>query len=287
MKQAKRVRIKYGPDDWHFGDLRLPEGGGPHPVALVIHGGFWRARYGLDLMDRMCDDLTGRALATWNIEYPRVGHDGGGWPGTLLDVAKAADYLRVLAPAYNLDLARVAAIGHSAGGHLGLWLAGRHRLPAGGALSVARREPLPLRGVVSLAGVCDLELMWQVRQVESPVAAFLGGTPAEQPGRYALASPIRLLPLGVPQVLAHGTEDENVPLAVSERYREAAAAAGDDVQMITLPGVEHFKVIDPRPTCGRRSSLRSCGSSAKRNDAQPVDIGTQMWLYIKQCHCWQ
>lgn len=240
----QRIRIQYGPGEHHFGDLRLPEGAGPHPVALVIHGGFWRARYGLDLMDPMCDDLTRRGLATWNIEYRRVGHDGGGWPGTLLDVANAADHLRTLAPAYNLNLGRVAAIGHSAGGHLGLWLAARHRVPAGSA-ATPPGQPLPLRGVVSLAGVCDLELMWQVRQEESPVAAFLGGTPAEQPERYAQASPIRLLPLGVPQVLVHGTDDANVPLAVSEGYHEAAVAAGDDVQMILLPGVEHFKVIDP------------------------------------------
>lgn len=238
------IRIAYGPGEWQFGDLRLPDGAGPHPVALVIHGGFWRVRYGLDLMDRLSEDFTARGLATWNIEYRRVGHEDGGWPGTLTDVARAADHLRALAPDYRLDLSRVVSIGHSAGGHLALWLAARHCLPAGSAVTTTA-DPLRLRGAISLAGVCDLELMWAVRQEESPVAAFLEGTPAEQPERYALASPVRLLPLGVPQVLVHGTADTTVPLQVSARYREAAAAAGDDVTLVELPGVEHMKVIDP------------------------------------------
>lgn len=240
---SKVIRSTYGDDEWHFGDLRLPAGEGPHPVALIIHGGFWKAQYGLDLMDAMSDDLTSKGFATWNIEYRRTGHAGGAFPGTLADVGAAADHLRQLATEYPLDLTRVVAIGHSAGGHLALWLAGRHRLSAGSELHV--EAPLPLRGVVSLAGVTDLHLMWEVRQENSPVVAFLGGTPDQVADRYSQASPAQLLPLGVPQVLVHGTEDEDVPLVLSTSYWKKALAIGDPVEMVELPGVEHFKVIDP------------------------------------------
>jgi acetyl esterase/lipase len=241
---ADKIKIAYGDNEWHFGELRLPVGDGPHPVALVIHGGFWYHPYGLDLMDAMADDLTARGCATWNIEYRRVGHEGGGWPGTLLDVAHAADYLRELAKSYPLDLTRVVAIGHSAGGHLALWLGARHKLPEDSDVYMA--NPLPLTGIVSQAGVTDLDLMWEVRQVDSPVVRFLEGTPEELPVRYAHASPRRLLPLGVPQVLVHGVDDVNVPLVLSTSYEKAARQAGDNVRLIELPGVEHFKVIDPK-----------------------------------------
>lgn len=238
------TRLAYGDGEWQFGDLRIPEREGPHPVALIIHGGFWKAQYGLDLMDRMAEDFTARGLATWNIEYRRVGHDGGGWPGTLIDVAAAADYLRELAPKYHLDLQKVVSIGHSAGGHLALWLAARRRLPEGSILSTAQ-DPLALKGAISLAGVTNLQLMWEARQENSPVVGFLGGTPMEFPERYELASPAQCLPLQVPQILVHGTEDDIVPLVLSTSYLTIAQEAGDKVNLVEIPGVEHFKVIDP------------------------------------------
>ncbi|MGB8953899.1 MAG: alpha/beta hydrolase [Tumebacillaceae bacterium] len=237
------IRIAYGLGDYHFGELRLPEGEGPHPVALIIHGGFWGAAYGLDLMDRMAEDFTARGLATWNIEYRRVGNEGGGWSGTLLDVGRATDHLRELAKEYPLDLGHVVVIGHSAGGHLALWVAGRHRLPQGRELAV--ESPLPVKAAVSLAGVNDLRLMSIARPGHEAVKLFLGGNADEVPERCAQANPAELLPLGVPQVLIHGTEDVNVPLMLSTEYLPAALAAGDDVQLVELPGVEHFKVIDP------------------------------------------
>ena len=237
------IRIAYGPGEFHFGELRLPEGDGPFPVALIIHGGFWKAAYGLDLMDRMAEDFTARGLATWNIEYRRVGNEGGGWPGTLLDAGRATDHLRELAKEYPLDLDHVVAIGHSAGGHLALWVAGRHRLPQGSEL--AAELPLPVKGAVSLAGVNDLRLIYAARPEHEGVIRFLGAKPDEAPERYAQASPAELLPLGVPQVLIHGTEDVDVPLVLSTEYLAAAQAAGDDVRLVELPGVEHFKVIDP------------------------------------------
>jgi acetyl esterase/lipase len=243
MAETNVIRSTYGENEWHFGELRLPAGEGPHPVALIVHGGFWKAEYGLDLMDKMAEDFTARGWATWNIEYRRYGHEGGAYPGTLLDVGAAADHLRELAQQYPLDLAKVVAIGHSAGGHLALWLAGRHRLPADSELAVA--SPLALKGVVSLAGVTDMHRMWEVRQEDSPVANFLGGTLEQVPDRYAQTSPVLLLPLGVPQILVHGMEDEWVPFELSASYLPKALAAGDAVELAALPGVEHFKVIDP------------------------------------------
>lgn len=243
---AAPIRLAYGTGEWQFGDLRLPDGPGPHPVVLSIHGGFWKAKYGLDENEKLSAWFAGQGYATWNIEYSRVGHPGGGWPGTLLDVAAAADHLRRLAVPYSLDLDRVVAIGHSAGGHLALWLAGRHRLPLGSELFQA--QPLPLRGVISLAGVADLELMFQIHQERnlaldaSPVPGLLGAVPQQVPDRVASGSPVRLAPLGLPTVLIHGAEDQIVPPQVAESY---AQAAGAEAELLVLPGVEHFKVVDP------------------------------------------
>lgn len=237
------TRLFYGAGEQHYGDLSLPEGAGPFPVVLLVHGGFWKAAYGLHLMDEMAEDFVARGYAVWNIEYRRVGHDGGGWPGTLLDVADAADFLRTVAREHPLDLTRVIAIGHSAGGHLALWLAARHRLSADSILHTD--DPLKLSGVVSLAGVSDLEQMWEIRQQDSPVANFLGGTPAEVPDRYRQACPTCLLPLGTRVVLIHGTDDDNVPHELSAKFLMDASVAGDDVTMVSLKGVEHFKVITP------------------------------------------
>src|SRR5260370_3919740 len=115
--------MAYGTESLQFGELYLPGEPGPHRTVILIHGGYWPARYGLDLMTGLAEDLAARGYAAWNIEYRRVGDPGGGWPGTLLDVAFAADYLRILAPTYALDLQRVVSLGHSAGGHLAIWLA--------------------------------------------------------------------------------------------------------------------------------------------------------------------
>src|SRR5947209_5684909 len=123
------VRLPYGPEYLQFGELYLPAGDGPFPVIPLIHGGYWRARYDLTLMDGLAEDLARRGYAAWNIEYRRVGDEGGGWPGTFLDVALATDYLRELAITYPLNLQKVVTMGHSAGGHLALWLVARSRIP--------------------------------------------------------------------------------------------------------------------------------------------------------------
>jgi acetyl esterase/lipase len=238
------ARLAYGAGEFQFGDLRVPGGAGPHPALVVIHGGFWRARYNLLHIGHLCAALTASGVATWSVEYRRLGNPGGGWPGTLQDVTTAAGHLRAIAPQYHLDLARVAAIGHSAGGHLALWLAGCHCLKRGDPLFMA--DPLPLVGAVSLAGVADLRRAWELGLSSNVVEDFLGGTPRQVPERYASASPIELLPLGVPQALVHGTEDDSVPFEISTRYHAAALAAGDPVDLVALPGAGHFEVIDPR-----------------------------------------
>jgi acetyl esterase/lipase len=237
-------RIAYGADDPNqFGELRLPEGAGPWPLAICLHGGFWRARYDLVHLGHLCAALTAAGIATWNVEYRRVGHESGGWPETFLDVGRGADYVRELALVYPLDLARVVTVGHSAGGHLALWLAGRMRVPTGS--EIASADPIALHGAVSLAGVMDLARAYALGLSADATGDFLGGSPEEVPDRYAAASPAALLPLGIAQLLVHGTVDDSAPFELSEKYVEAARAAGDEATLLALPGAGHFEVIDP------------------------------------------
>ncbi|TCP26609.1 acetyl esterase/lipase [Scopulibacillus darangshiensis] len=241
-----KKRKYYGDKDFQYGDLRLPDSVGPFPVAVVIHGGFWRSAYGLDLMDDFCEALTAKGIATWNIEYRRVGH-AGGWPGTLIDAARATDYLPKLQNDFNIDLDRVITIGHSAGGHLALWLAGRHNLPEDSELNVSP-APIKLCGAISLAGVSDLALMQEVHELRGendPVKDFLEGSPKDVPERYAQASPIQLLPIGIQQVLIHGSLDIEVPVGISHHYIQAAKESGDNAGLIEMPSAEHYKLIDP------------------------------------------
>lgn len=237
-------RIPYGTDPLQFGDLRLPPGPGPHPVAVIIHGGCWQAQYDLNHIGPVSAALTRAGIATWTPEYRRIGNPGGGWPGTFQDVARATDYLRTLAQQFPLDLNRVVLAGHSAGGHLALWLAARDNLPRESPLFSP--DPLPVRGVVSLAGITDLRTYGTMPgSCNSAVAPLLGGTPDEVPERYAQASPIELLPLGVPQRLVHGALDPTVPPDQSRRFEARARAKGDDSRLILLEGAGHFDVIAP------------------------------------------
>ncbi|MSP13425.1 MAG: alpha/beta hydrolase [Chloroflexi bacterium] len=240
---AGNIRIPYGPGEFHFGDLRLPDTPPPYPTLTMIHGGFWRSQYGLDHTGHLCAALTAAGCATWSIEYRRLGNPGGGWPGTFQDVAQAIGHLRLLAPHYHLDLQRLVLMGHSAGGHLALWLAGAGRIPPGNPLHA---PDLPrCRAAISLAGVIDLRHAWQLGLSQGIVEQLLG-SPAAYPERYATASPIELLPLGIRQILLHGTEDTNVPIEISQRYYNTALAHGDDITLISLPQMGHFEPIDPQ-----------------------------------------
>lgn len=238
------VRITYGDAPSQFGELRLPAGPGPHPLAIGIHGGFWRARYGLSHYGHVAAALTAMGFASWSIEYRRIGEEGGGWPGTLLDVGAAADFARELAQRYPLDLARTITVGHSAGGHLALWLAGRARIDPASELWQA--DPLPIALAVPLAGVADLRASWGLALSDQVTGEFLGGSPDAVPERYAAASPRELLPLGVRQLVVHGHDDDSVPFAIGQSYALAAQAAGDMVELLELPDTDHFAVIDPR-----------------------------------------
>jgi acetyl esterase/lipase len=224
-------RIAYGNDRFQFGDLRLPSTDGPHAVAIVIHGGFWRAKYDLEYMSSVCDALTAAGVATWNVEYRRLGNRGAGFPGTFEDVGSGYDHLHLIAPRLDLDLSRVIAVGHSAGGHLAMWLASQKKL---------------LKGVISLAGVLDLRRAWELQLSNGVVAEFIGGSPAEVPERYEFASPIEQLPFRLPQKVFHGTADDSVPFEISERFVQAAHLHGDDPELIKLEGVGHFELVDPQ-----------------------------------------
>ena len=171
--ETPALRVRYGAGHAHqFGDLRCPLGPGPHPLVVVVHGGFWLAAYDLQLLRPLCDALCASGYATWNIEYRRIGDAGGGWPGTFLDVAAAADHVRGLASAHHLDLRQVTSLGHSAGGHLALWLAARRWLREG---ELARRSPLALKRAVALAGIGDLRRAWEMGF--EVVGQLLGGAP--------------------------------------------------------------------------------------------------------------
>ena len=219
---------RYGRTRSQFAELFRPEGAEPRGVAVVIHGGFWRAHYGRKLMHPLCDDLVARGWAAWNLEYRRLGSlSGGGYPWTLADVAAAVDHLQETCLARFLQ-GRVVAIGHSAGGHLAAWLATRND---------AR---VPVTGVVAQAGVLDLRLASELQLSRGVVHEFLGGTPAEVPDRYAQASPAERLPLGVPALLTHGGRDEIVPPVMSERFAHAAGA-----ELVLEPVEDHFGHLDP------------------------------------------
>lgn len=239
---AADQRIAYGKDEFQFGELRLPKTAGPHPVAVVIHGGCWMSQYGLGYMGHISAALTEAGIATWNIEYRRVGNVGGGWPGTFEDAARATDYLREIAGKYSLDLNRVVIVGHSAGGHLALLLAARKRFPKDSSLYSA--NPLPLRGIVSLAGITDLRKTGTACDKE--VIQLMSGEAKDKAALYNLASPIELLPLGVKQKIVQGGADNIIPMVMATDYAEAAKKKKDDVELIALKEADHFQLVDPK-----------------------------------------
>jgi acetyl esterase/lipase len=239
--------VRYGTHPSQYGVVSLPDGPGPWPVAVVIHGGFWRTAYAADLTYDLAEDLMRHGFAALNVEYRRVGegsvHGGGGWPATCLDVAAAVDLLAATGQtlaAGRLDLSRVIAIGHSAGGHLAAWLAGRGSLPAHapGASPVVR-----LTGFISLAGVLNLTLALTQNLGAGAIRNFLGDWADDAEAR-SLACPSALLPMGVRSVCVHGTADDDVPISQSQRFVAAARRTGDDSRLLVLPGIDHYSLID-------------------------------------------
>jgi acetyl esterase/lipase len=238
------TRIHYGNDHVQFVELRFPSGKGPFPLLFVVHGGFWQAVYDLSHIGHLCSALTSRGIITCNIEYRRIGNPGGGWPGTFQDISLATHkILETLSLDARFDQARTAILGHSAGGHLALWLVGSHRINKGSTLHANERQTITR--AVSLAGVCDLRLAWKQKLGHGIVSRLMGGTPDEHPDRYDSGSPIVFLPTGARQVLVHGTADNIVPVSQSEGFVEKAVKLGDQATLVKLDGIGHFELIDP------------------------------------------
>ncbi len=239
-------RIAYGDHPMQFGDLRIPEGEGPWPFAILIHGGCWQSIASLQYFDRVAEAITAMGVVTWNIEYRPVDVEGGGWPGTFLDVANGVDKLRDIALEYDLGMERVITLGHSAGGHLALWAAGRPRVADNSELYV--EDPLPVGGVVSLAGIPELR---RYRALDPPtcgegiVDRLMGGGPRQVPDRYLHGSPFQMLPLNVAQIHITGRNDDIVPFRQVSRYNYESQSAGDDSQLIVVDDAGHYEVVWP------------------------------------------
>lgn len=247
------TRIAYGQDSLQFGDLRLPAGSGPFPVAIVIHGGCYLSKYAnLRNTAALAEALTVAGIATWNIEYRRYDHPGGGWPGTFSDVAEATDYLRTLGKLHPLDLTRVVTTGHSAGGQMALWLASRRQLRAG--MTLYRANPLDVHGVVALGPITDMG-EYQKRQMRScgnpAIESVLGGLPDAVPDRRQMVSPIDRLPLGVPTILVAGEQDAISSRSSLHAYALAARKRGDSVEVRSAMDEGHFEVLAPSRQTGK------------------------------------
>lgn len=229
------LRVSYGSDPNQFIDLRLPSKNTVHPLVVNIHGGFWRAKYSLDHAGHLCAALTAKGIATANVEYRRIGNDGGGWPGTFSDLRSALQFVVQNAQKHGFDKQRVVVMGHSAGGQLALCLASRER---------------SVLGAISLAGVVDLQQAYQLHLSHDAVVEFLGGTPSEVPEHYREADPMKLSITHAQQWLIHGSSDDTVPPAFSREYVERkekyAGAAKEDVHLLEIAGADHFDLIDPK-----------------------------------------
>ncbi len=250
------MRVLYGDDPSQFADLWLPDGDGRHRVVVLIHGGFWRTGYCLDLMDALARSLVDAGIAAWNIEYRRVGGpsdggSGGGWPTTFDDAAAAVDHLAALPDElrHRLDLTNVATVGHSAGGHLATWLAARTRLPAGAPWAnptVVPTVAISQAGVLDLArGIADDLGDRACLGVLADPASTADLEPHEIDRRVALASPAELVPLDARIVAIHGALDDRVPIDQSTGFIDVALAAASDASLVTLEGADHFVHINP------------------------------------------
>lgn len=245
-------RIHYGAGPNQFGDLWLPQTQASSLVPLIVffHGGWWMSEYDLSYAGYLCDALKKEGVAVWSVEYRRVGKTGGGWPTTFQDAAAGFDYAVKLAKSYPLDLSRVITMGHSAGGHLAFWVAGRHHIDLHSEIYQPRPQ-VPLLGAISLAGAVDLRLTLDLsghstfahdRQI---IYNLMGGRPQDLPQRYNAGNPGDLLPFHVPQVVIQGTADDEIPPELPSRWAEMSRKLGDTVTVKILPSVSHPDLVDP------------------------------------------
>nr|WP_053000105.1 alpha/beta hydrolase [Sphingomonas sp. Y57] len=242
------ARLRYADDSpLQFGDLRIPANAPPpagHPVIIFLHGGGWMSDWNKDYSDALVENLSREGFAPWSVEYRRLGNAGGGFPRTFLDVSRAADFVEALSGKYPLDLDRVIVVGHSAGGHLALWLAGRRNVPPASVIAPSK-PPLRLRGAVVVASVSSLEDALEKSGRQSTLSILGATTLEEARRRYAEASPDRLLPLDGRLRVIDGSKDAEWRIASNTLFAERARAAGNDVGRIILQGANHFDVVTP------------------------------------------
>jgi acetyl esterase/lipase len=234
--ETSSLRHFYGPDPSQYGDLHFPAGHRRPGTVVLIHGGWWGPKYGADNLDSAASDLAGRGWVVWNIEYRRLGL-AGGYPATLQDAAAAIEYLAAL-KAVNTE--RVVAVGHSAGGHLAAWAAGRSKLAPG---APGAGPAVELTAVISLAGVLDLGAAAREKIGNGAVTDFMGGSPRKCPERYAVADPLPQVPIAATVRCVHARADDRVPFAQSVTYVAAAQASGQDAQLLEVDG-GHFSIAD-------------------------------------------
>jgi acetyl esterase/lipase len=248
VRCMSRMTFCYGPFPNQDGDLHLPDAKAPAVVCL-LHGGFWRLPHGRNQFSAVADVLAERGYAAWNIGYRRVGEHGGGWPGTLEDVADAIDHLAALTESVApLDLKRVAVVGHSAGGQLALYTCADRRGFRGRPSKPRRVQPIAVAG---LAAVTDMEAAYDLDLGGGAVRAWLGSTSERRHDSHSRSSPIRLLPLNITQLIVHGSLDDTVPPHFAREFARAARSAGDTVQYVELAGAGHMDFLDPSSeACG-------------------------------------
>ncbi len=232
------LRVAYGSDSNQFLDLRIPASKDkkrPLPLVMNIHGGFWRAKYNLDHAGHLCAALTADGFATANVEYRRVGNDGGAWPGTFADIRTAYQFLIQNAQKYNFNPQRLLAMGHSAGGQLALCLAAHES---------------GVKRVVSLAGVVDLRRTYELHLSNDAVVEFLRGAPIEVPDHYREADPMQLSIPHARQWLIHGSADDVIPPEFSRNYvaakQKRPGSQKEDANLLEIHGADHFDLIDPQ-----------------------------------------
>ena len=264
MPVSQPLKVEaYGADPLQFGELRLPAGKGPFPVAVLVHGGCWTKGFAtLSYMSPLAADLAKQGVATWNIEYRELGDAGGGWPGSFLDWAAGTDHLRSLAKVYPLDLSRVVVVGHSAGAHAALWIASRDRIAASSPIRGGGR-PLAVKAAVAIDGPGAITGGFLAREVaicgKPVIEDFMGGAPQTAPERYAQGDPAALLPVRASETLVASavlTPDE------ARDYQKAAAAKGQSVNVITLNDAGHFDMLSPATPSGadvEQAILRAVG----------------------------
>lgn len=270
-----RHRLAYGQESaLQFGHLRLPDedparAGGRWPVVIFVHGGCWLSQFDIAHVGALEVALAGAGYAVWSLEYRRVGDDGGGWPGTFLDIGAGADHLRELALRFPIDLERLIAAGHSAGGQLALWLASREHLPRHSDLWTP--QPLPVAGVLALAPAPHLEDLHRQGVCGGVIGGLMGGSPEDRSERYAEASPMLLPPLDVPVTVLIGAEDHR--WAPGGRAYADAFSQSSDLVLEMVPGAGHFELVAPHSEAFERvlSALASLRRQIEGGARQTVD----------------